>query len=179
MGLFRRFRNDRRGVSAVEFALIGPIMIACYFALAELCGAMLAEQKASHVCSAVGDLISQVSSFSVTNDLPDVFSVTATIMKPLPAAPLSIRITQVYADATTGATTVSWSKPYGTGLPAYSPGQPITIPAGLIAAGQYIIMSEVRYPYTSPVSQMIPNGITFNEVFYLEPRVSDSVTPTP
>lgn len=177
IGLIRRFRSDQRGVSAVEFALIGPIMIACYFALAELCGAMLAEQKASHVCSAVGDLVSQVPSISNAG-MSDVFSVSATIIKPLTATPLAIRVTQVKADAQ-GNTKVDWSKSYGPGLPALSSGQTIALPVGLVAANQSIIKSEVAYPYTSPVSQMIPHGITFNEVFYLQPRVSDSVTLTP
>lgn len=162
----------------MEFALVGPIMIACYFALAELCGAMLAEQKASHVCSAVGDLISQVPSISKTTGIPDVFSVTATIMKPLPATPLSIRVTSISADAA-GKITVAWSEVYGTGYSALSKGQTVTLPTGLLSANQSIIKSEVMYPYTSPVSQMLPHGITFNEVFYLQPRVSDSVTETP
>ena len=36
MGLLTRLRGDRRGVSAVEFALIAPVIIVFYFGLAEL-----------------------------------------------------------------------------------------------------------------------------------------------
>lgn len=172
--LFRRLARDRRGVSAVEFALIGPIMIACYFALAELSGAMMAERKASHVCSAVGDLVAQVSTINDAG-LADVFAAASTIMKPMALSPLSIRVTSVSADAT-GKTTVVWSKIYGTGLSALPAGQTVTVPAGLLAANETIIMSEAAYPYTSPVSQMIPHGINFTEIFYLRPRTSDQVT---
>ena len=61
----RGFRADRRGVSAVEFALIAPVLIVFYFGIAELTQAMMASRRASHVASSIGDLVAQEQ--SVTN----------------------------------------------------------------------------------------------------------------
>jgi Flp pilus assembly protein TadG len=42
MSFLNRWRRDRRGVSAVEFAFIAPVLILFYFGVAELCSALLA-----------------------------------------------------------------------------------------------------------------------------------------
>ena len=47
------FARDRRGVSAIEFAFIAPVLIMIYFSVAELCEAMLAQRKVAHAASAV------------------------------------------------------------------------------------------------------------------------------
>src|SRR3954471_24418606 len=104
MGLFRRFRRDERGVSAVEFALIAPFMILLYFGLVELCQALIAERKASHVASAVGDLVAQSESVtkatggSGPTSLVDIYSIGSSIMAPFPTTDLKIGITSVTAD---------------------------------------------------------------------------------
>jgi Flp pilus assembly protein TadG len=40
-----RFWRDRRGVSAVEFALIAPVLMIFYFGMAELTEAMMAQRR--------------------------------------------------------------------------------------------------------------------------------------
>ena len=55
----RRFARDCRGVSAIEFAIIAPLLITFYLGMAETTQAMMAKRKASHVASAIGDLIAQ------------------------------------------------------------------------------------------------------------------------
>jgi Flp pilus assembly protein TadG len=44
---FRRFARDRRGVSAVEFALLAPIMVALYLGCVEVSDAVSADRKVS------------------------------------------------------------------------------------------------------------------------------------
>lgn len=173
MRLLRRLGRDRRGVSAVEFALIAPAMIAFYFGLAEITQALLAERRAGHAASAIGDLVAQSS--TITNsEVSDIFEIASTIMRPYPTTTLKMRVTSVSANAG-GATTVDWSNAQG-GLTAYSPGAAITVPSGVIAANQSVIVSEVQYAYDSPVDFFMPNAVTFDRKFYLRPRKSDRVT---
>src|SRR6185312_907788 len=127
------FAPNEAGVSAVEFAFIAPVLILAYFGCAELCGAMLAERKASHTASAIGDLVAQASTVS-TSDLTNIFTVGDIIMSPDPTNTLGMRVTSVQADAS-GATTVGWSQASGT-MTALPKNGAITIPSNLIAANQ-------------------------------------------
>lgn len=174
MSLIKRLHQDHRGVSAVEFALIAPIMILLYFGLAELTMAMMAQRRASHVASAVGDLITQDGDTISTTDITDVFTVADAIISPFPTAPLSVRLTSVKADAS-GVTHVVWSQATGPGLTALGKGDPITIPTGLIAANESIVQAEAKYVYSGSVKYVVKQGITFNDKFYLRPRKSEEI----
>lgn len=173
MRFLNRLRRDKRGVSAVEFALIAPAMIAFYFGLAEITQALLAERRAGHAASAIGDLVAQSSSIT-SSEITDIFSIATTIMKPYPTTSLKMRVTSVSANAS-GTTTVDWSSAQG-GLTAYSTGAAITVPSGVIAANQSVIVSEVQYSYDSPVDFFMPSAVQFDRKFYLRPRKSDKVT---
>ncbi len=164
--------NDKRAASAVEFAFIAPVMILAYFGLAELCGAMLAERKASHTASAIGDLVAQSTSIH-DSDMTNIFAVGGLVMAPDPSAPLSMRITSVQADST-GATTVGWSDASGS-MTASTVGSAVTIPAGMIGPSQSIIKADVSYTYQVPVAYMLPSSFTYTDTFYLRPRLVDPI----
>jgi Flp pilus assembly protein TadG len=170
-GIFTRFRKDRRGVAAVEFALIAPAMVLLYCGLVELCQAVIAERKANHVASAIGDLVTQVETVS-TSDLSDIFTIGNTIMSPFPTSTLQMRVTSVTADAQ-GNPKVTWSR--GSGMTALGVGASVTLPLTL-AAGDSVIMSESQYQYTSVLHYVLPNALNYNEHYYLRPRRSDNVT---
>jgi Flp pilus assembly protein TadG len=172
-GLWRRLRGDRRGVSAVEFALLAPALIACYFGLAEMCGALLAERKASHIAFAIGDLVAQATTIH-DSDMTDIWTVSTTLIAPMPTTTLNMRVTSIVADAN-DKTTIAWTNSQGTWSPVIAAGQAITVPSGVVAANGSIIKSEASYTYSSPVSDFIPAPLTFNQVFYLAPRESTSV----
>lgn len=168
-----RLSKENRGASAVEFAFVAPVMILLYFGLAELCGAMLAERKASHVASATGDLVAQASVIH-DSDISNIFAVGAIIMEPDSSTGLGMRVTSVQAGSTATATTVGWSSASGT-LTADTVGASITIPANMIAANQSIIRSDVTYTYNVPVAYLLPSAFTYNYTFYLRPRLVDPI----
>ncbi len=174
IALLKRLGRDRRGVSAVEFALIAPAMIAFYFGLAEITQALLAERRAGHAASAIGDLVAQSSTITNT-EVTDIFQIATTIMQPYPTNTLKMRVTSVKANSA-GVTTVAWSN--GSGMTPYSAGAALSVPEGVIAADQSVIVSEVSYDYDSPVNFFMANAVTFNRKFYLRPRKSDEVTKT-
>ena len=174
LAFWSRFRRDRRGVSAIEFAFIAPLLILIYFSLAELCQAMLAERKVAHAAASVGDLVAQVSTVSAS-DLNDVYAAAGSVMTPYSTTPLKIRITSVSADST-GKTTVAWSQ--GSGMSGLATGSTVTLPANLLPASQTLIMSEVQYAYDSPFNYWFKGVMTFDQTYYLRPRVSQSVAYT-
>ena len=170
--IWTRFGKDRRGVAAVEFALIAPAMVLLYCGLVELCQAVIAERKANHVASAVGDLITQVGTVS-TSDITDIFSIGNTIMAPFPTAPLQMRVTSITADAN-GTPRVDWSESSGSMTPA-AKGSAVTVPITM-AAGDSVVKAESAYQYTSVLQYVLPNALNYSETSYLKPRISASVT---
>jgi Flp pilus assembly protein TadG len=164
--------KDKRGVSAVEFAFIAPILILAYFGLAELCGAMLAERKASHAASAIGDLVAQASNIH-DSDITNIFAIGGIIMSPDSSAPLNMRVTSIQADAG-GVTKVAWSDASGT-MTANGVGSAISVPANLVGPNQSIIEADTSYTYNVPVAYLLPSAFTYNSTFYLRPRIVDPI----
>jgi Flp pilus assembly protein TadG len=54
-----RFAVDQRGVSAIEFAILLPLMLTLYFGGVEISQAVSADRKNTLVAHTIGDLVSQ------------------------------------------------------------------------------------------------------------------------
>lgn len=173
--LFTRLHRDRRGVSAVEFALLAPMMIAFYFGLAEFCQGYMAQKRVSHVSAMVADLIAQTEEIT-TGEVTDVFEIGVLIMKPFPNLPLHQRASSLTRD-TNGVTRVDWSQ--GQGMTARVVGSTVTIPVGLIADGESVIMTESTYDYDSPVDYLMPAITRFSQTYYMRPRITNKVIYKP
>lgn len=174
-GFWHRFRRDRRGVSAVEFALILPILMLMYFGLGELCEAMMAQRRCAHATSAIGDLASQSTSLA-SSDVSDIFAASSTIMAPFSTSPLKMRLTSVTGNSS-GTPKVDWSCATN-GLTAKTVGSTFSgLPSGLVSkSGDSVIVAEGQYTWTSPAKYVLPNGLSFSEIFYLRPRRSAQVS---
>ncbi|HEY3696299.1 TadE/TadG family type IV pilus assembly protein [Phenylobacterium sp.] len=175
--MLRLFR-DQRGVSAVEFALIAPIMIMLYVGLAQLTLGMMAERRSSHAASSIGDLVAQQQASIKTADISQVLNLGTATVQPFPTTNLSMRVSSVVANPA-GTAQVTWSQVQGGGLPKLAQNStPAGFPANLLAAGESVIQSDVRYDYDLPIGAgllnllhlHIPTTMHFSETFYLRPR---------
>ncbi|WP_269714713.1 TadE/TadG family type IV pilus assembly protein [Caulobacter sp. NIBR2454] len=166
VSLTRRLMADRRGVSAVEFALVAPLLIAFYFGVAELTQAMMAMRKVSHVASTLGDLTAQSDRLN-NAQVADIFEASRLILAPLPANALQARISSLTANDQ-GVVRVDWSD--GRNMAALAANAQHTLPAGVVAPGQSTIMAEVTYNYDSPLGYFLPGGQTFSRTYHLRPR---------
>lgn len=167
-GLFRRFGRDERGVSAVEFALLAPVLIAFYFGMAEFCQGFMAQKRMGHVSAMVADLVAQEESVSTAN-IDDIFDIGGLIMKPFATSGLKQRVSSV--TRTSGVARVDWSR--GDGMTARAVNSTITLPTDLIANGESVIVSEATYDYDSPVDYFMPGITRFSHIYYLRPRTVD------
>lgn len=172
-GLISRLTGDERGVSAVEFALIAPVMIAFYFGMAEFCQGYMAQKRMGHVSSMVADLVAQEETVATAN-LDDIFQIGGLIMKPFSTATLKQRVSSV--TQTAGVAKVVWSR--GQGMSGRALNEVMVLPAGLISNGESIIVSEATYDYDSPVDYLMPAVTRFSHIYYLRPRTVDKVTCT-
>ncbi|WP_297512859.1 TadE/TadG family type IV pilus assembly protein [uncultured Caulobacter sp.] len=171
----KSFWRDRRGVSAVEFALIAPVLIVMYCGMAEMTQAMMAQRRLSNIASTIGDLVAQ-NAQTGPSKTSDIFTIGTTIMAPFPTSTLQMCVASVVSDST-GKDTVSWSKASVTGMTSCPAQNAVvtTIPASVLPASQSVIMAKVSYTYASPIKLVLPTSMTFMRTYYLRPRKSDTV----
>lgn len=177
----KAFVRDCRGVAAVEFAMIAPVLVMIYFGLAVLTEGLMASRKVSSVASTIGDITAQGASTSPTQ-LADVFSVGQQLMQPFPTTGvLTMRVSSVTVDSK-NVPRVDWSS--GQGMTALVKGAAVTLPLAsggttpFIAAGQSIIMAEAKYQFSSPVAQYLPQTSTLGDTLYMAPRQGTQVACT-
>jgi len=160
------FRRDDRGVSAVEFALLAPFMIALYLGSVQLTLGLTADRKVSQVANSVADLVTQ-DDFVTDDDLADIYAAADAILTPFDTAPLSLRITSVRMDAD-GEIFVDWSE--GDGMTPLSTDTLPNLPDGLIAPMNSIIMVEANYVFSTNLGELTKTPITLSDTAYLRPR---------
>jgi Flp pilus assembly protein TadG len=171
MTKLRRFFRAESGISAVEFALIAPLMAMIYFGCIELSLMMTLDRKVTGATAALGDLTSRSS--TVTNaDLTDIFEATRMVMQPNDMTGSRMRVSSLYEDD--GQVKVGWSD--GCNLTAYPDDQVVTIPDNLIPTDGTIIMAEIEYDYVSGIGYFFSTSKTLTDKFYLRPRRVDSIT---
>lgn len=184
----RRFGRENRGVAAIEFALIAPIMIGLYLMLNETASGLRAARKVTMAARITSDLVTQLTNV-VDTDRNDIFASLTPVMSPFNASLTSIRITSIRFDAN-GKGYVDWSEAQGAGFTANArcmttdpttPPNPlgtISIPAGLKVAGSSVVLAEVRHAYTPVMGYNITGTIQLNDQLYTRPRSGTHVTRT-
>lgn len=176
----RRFRRNENGLSAVEFALVLPVMLTSLLGATEITSSMVADRKLAQVASSLADLTAMDTEIN-NAEMSAIFDCGRAMMLPLDVAPLSMRVTSVYMD-NNNVTRVRWTSKRGTGFDTdpRSPESKITIPSGLLTSpGSSIILAEISYTYTSPLgaTPFIGDALQLNnrkltDKFYLRPRRS-------
>lgn len=169
-----RFWRDRRGVSAVEFALIAPVLIIFYFGMAEMTQAMLAQRRLSHLAASIGDIVARDQQLTDAR-VADLFSVGNVLMSPFPTSTLRLCLVSIVSDAN-GKDVVAWSDPSNAPVDCPARNDVLDIPVSVLPAGKSVIMSKASYEYNSVFKFMIPQALTFRRTYYLKPRLSEQVT---
>jgi Flp pilus assembly protein TadG len=170
--LFARFRRDRRGVSAVEFALLLPVMLTLYITGNEISTAVAIDRKVTITARTVTDLVSRASTISTSN-MSDILNASGSVIAPYIATKVAVTVSQVYIDNNSNAK-VNWSCTFqGT---ARTVGTPVTLPSQLVTANSYLIWGEAQYSYTPSIGYMLSGTLNLKDQIYMAPRLSQSVT---
>src|SRR3954452_22450510 len=105
-----QFWSNRRGVAAVEFALIAPVLLVMYFITMEASQAIETSKKVSRIGSMVADLVTQQTSV-VKADLDAIMKIGTSTLQPYTRSKPSITITAIQVtDETTPKVQVVWSR---------------------------------------------------------------------
>ena len=170
----RRFAGDKRGVSAVEFALLLPLMVTLFLGSTEVSQAISASRKVTLVSRTVADLVSQVATVN-NSSMSDILKASSAITSPFSADGLMVTVSCVDIDAN-GKATIGWSDTLnGT---AHGVGSAVTLPAALNVANTSLIWTEVQYNYKPTIGYVITGTLALKDRMYMRPRVSATVTRT-
>lgn len=167
------FIRHRGGVSAVEFALLLPIMVSMYLGCVELGTGMSVQFKTTLAARTVADLASQYKSINNAT-MTDILGAATAVLTPYTTAAVKVVVSEVTTDAN-GNATITWSDANANAT-AHAVGSSITLPTNVGAANISIIWGEVTYPYNPQFGWVMTGTITMNQQFYFYPRLSTSVT---
>ncbi len=175
--LVARLKRDNKGVAAVEFALIAPIMVTLYMGSVELHHALSADRRVTDLAGATADLVAQSS--DISGQMDNIFDAASTYLKPYGVDNLSITVSSIcHAGDDTGR--IDWSSNYvNGGVKNYSHMDVVPLPLDaddkpvLTIKGTSLILAEVTYQYTSPLGKYV-NSMTLSDHYYLRPRLKET-----
>ncbi len=164
--LLARFADDRCGVSAVEFALLAPIMIALYLGLVEISDGIGVDRKVSLTAAALANLAAQETAISASG-MTNILDASSAIVAPYSAANLKLTVSCLNIDSNK-TVTVKWSVTRnGTPLSGT-----VTIPADLQVADSQLILAQASYDYTPVIGYTITGTLTLSDRMYMGPRIA-------
>lgn len=146
----RAIARDRRGVAAVEFAFVAPLLIALYFTTIEISQAIDTNKKVGRLSSMVADLVTQQQSVNKAA-MQGILNVSNTVLFPYSRSNATVTITAIeVTDEASPETRVVWSYrklPNGTFQNGYAEQSLTTLPASLNVAGSFLIRVEADLEY--------------------------------
>jgi Flp pilus assembly protein TadG len=174
-GLSKRLislRRDQRGVSAVEFAMLLPLMVTLYLGAVEISQGVAIHRKVTLTTRTVADLASQTSSIS-GSEMTNLLNAAAAVVSPFEVGKLKVTVSQVVIDAN-GNAKIDWSETLnGT---KRAKGSAVTLPNALKVADTNLVWSEVSYNYTPTIGYVVTGSMTLSDQIYMRPRLSDKVS---
>ena len=185
---WRRYKADRRGVAAVEFALIVPLLLAMYLGTMEISNGIALNKRVARMASAVADLVAQQDEVSKT-DLEEIMKIGEAILYPYTGDKPKITITAVDVKSTHPKWgKVLWSRQQnkdGTYATGAVTGSDVNVPNRLRIDNSFVLLVRGEVKYLPVVTWVTgkdgggnPLGIDFSEQYWLHPRLSDSITCT-
>ncbi len=179
--LIARFNSANNGTSAVEFALVFPILLIVYFGLVEISSGLEAKRKVENTANLTGMLVAQATT---VNDayMNNVFEASQMAFEPLDATPLRVVVSSVVRvfEDDNWVNKVEWSESYGSGASARAVDSVFDPPQNILGDNRGIIVTEVEYTYariltTNTFSSYFPNTITFSKTYWAHPRYVVSI----
>ena len=149
----RSFARSRDGVSAVEFALILPVLLTIWAGLSECAHAIDNWRKVVLLARTVSDLTAQGDAQNPIDAslMNDILAASTQVLKPFDAGQVKIVVSAMAVDLTNlnlvprvcSSTASSNASPRSTGTAA-----DLVVPVGFRTNGVRYVLAEVSMPYT-------------------------------
>ncbi|WP_293347275.1 TadE/TadG family type IV pilus assembly protein [Phenylobacterium sp.] len=169
--LLRRLGADRSGASAIEFALIFPILFMIHIGAAEALQAFVAQRKVSHIAATMADITAR-NRVVTTADMNDILGASVAMMYPFPTTRLQQRVSSMSAD-NNGSVKTDWSSSKD-----YKDLNSPAMPSGYLRPNESVILTEVIYNYEPTFGIFLSDDIRMSRHAYVRPRLSAKVEKT-
>lgn len=167
-----RFGSDRRGIAAIEFALIAPALIFMVMGVFEMSFRFRAAEEATRYVHQMADLVSRENALTTTS-LEDLYGAATNLMKPLETVDnLDLDVSSVGFDGDEATPTMYWRRVAGA---------PIDFAAdeaeGMGVKDETVIRVGVRYTYESVLTTLFGgSSMAIEREAFARPRVERVVT---
>lgn len=179
----KRFCTDRRGVAAIEFAFIVPVLLVLYFITMEASQAIETSKKVSRIGSMVADLVAQQTTI-LKADLDAIMKIGTSTLQPYRRSNPKIIITAIQVtDEASPKVLVVWSRKVvdNTYSVDAAAGTATTVPTTLKIRNTFLIRVESDLGYQPIIAWNADNSkrlgltsafssISMGETYYLRPR---------
>lgn len=187
--LAKRFRRDRRGIAAIEFALVVPLMLAMYLGTIEISAAVSINRKVSRIASTVADLVTQQTDVA-KSDLQGIMEIGAALLFPYDSDKPVITIVAIDVESSyPKGGKVVWSRRDNKGTydkGGYYKNDDIEVPSDLRIDGSFLIRVDTDLDYVPIVHWLIGDQIgtvntdgvgiiSMSERYYLRPRLGADI----
>lgn len=162
--LLRRWRTDRRGVAAVEFALMLPILVILLIAIVEVSNLHLAGRKVTVAAQSAADLAAQ-EPFVTAGKLADIIASVNAVMAPFAVGGMGYEIASVEADFD-GNVSVGWRITQGS---LQGAGGATQKARELVSTNDSVIAVTVTYVYR-PALDFLFGDLDIVEEAFSRPR---------
>lgn len=166
--LIQRAARDDTGMSAIEFALIFPVVFVLHIAAAEALQVYQAQRAISHIAATMADVTAQNRSVS-TAELDDIMAASVAMIHPFPKVSLQQRVSSLSANAQ-GTVATDW-----TAKKDYTKSGSPSVPSGYLQANESVIVTDVVYDYQPKFGLFLPATIRMERHAYVRPRLSPKV----
>lgn len=163
--------ENTEGVSAVEFALVAPLMLLLLFGTAEVSVLLQSERSVTSATATMGDIAARFDIIT-DDDMEDIFGSTEIVLQTLDANEASMRISSLVGDEN-GNITVEWSD--ARNIAPLSEGSSVAdLPEDVVPENGSVIMAELEYTLELD-GYFLTEDVQLSEKFYLRPRRVDEI----
>jgi Flp pilus assembly protein TadG len=172
--LVSSFAGESRGLAALEFAFLLPVMLTLYLGSYEVTTGVAVQRKVTLTAHALADLSSQFTSIA-NSDMTNILNASSDIIAPYAAADLAVVVSELAINGQ-GQASVVWSNALnGTALTV---GQTVTVPISLAVPNTYLILGQASYTYNPTYGYVVTGPLTLSDQILLAPRQSNSIART-
>lgn len=170
----RRFAREEAGLSAVEFALVLPVMLLVALGIAEVGRFALLSLKLQHAANTLADLAARDPAPTEAG-ITSLFSALQHVLRPFDLKSGGVATISNVQGQGGGASTVCWQRRGGGALAATSrtgkQGGSASLPKEMILrGGETVIVAELFFRYQPWLLRIVPNA-DLRRVALFRPRL--------